>query len=136
MPLLSIPGLEPPVIQAPMAGVPDSALALAVCEAGGLGSLPAAMLAPDDLARQLALLAAGRARPWNVNFFAHTPPPPDPAREAAWGRALRRITANPASPPTPAASRSTHRQRDCSNASSRPSSVSISACQPATCWPR
>jgi nitronate monooxygenase len=81
---LSIPGLELPVIQAPMAGVQDSALALAVCEAGGLGSLPAAMLAPDELARQLGLLAAGTARPWNVNFFAYTPPPPDPAREAAW----------------------------------------------------
>jgi nitronate monooxygenase len=81
---LSIPGLDLPIIQAPMAGVQDSALALAVCEGGGLGSLPAAMLAPDDLARQLALLATGTARPWNVNFFAHTPPPPDPAREAAW----------------------------------------------------
>ena len=84
MPPLSIPGLELPVIQAPMAGVQDSVLALAVSEAGGLGSLPAAMLAPDELARQLSLLAAGTARPWNVNFFAHTPPPPDPAREAAW----------------------------------------------------
>ena len=81
---LSIPGLDLPLIQAPLAGVQDSALVLAVCEAGGLGSLPAAMLAPDDLARQLALLATGTARPWNVNFFAHTPPPPDPAREAAW----------------------------------------------------
>ena len=37
-------GLELPVIQAPLAGVQDSRLALAVCAAGGLGSLPAAML--------------------------------------------------------------------------------------------
>ena len=85
---LSIPGLELPVIQAPMAGVQDSALALAVCHAGGLGSLPAAMLAPDELVRQFGLLAAGTERPWNVNFFAHTPPLPDPAREAAWRELL------------------------------------------------
>lgn len=76
--------LQLPIIQAPMAGVQDSALALAVCAAGGLGSLPAAMLSADDLERQLGLLAAGTERPWNVNFFAHTPPTPDPAREAAW----------------------------------------------------
>ena len=99
---LSIPGLDLPIIQAPMAGVQDSALVLAVCEAGWLGSLPAAMLAPDDLARQLALLATGTARPWNVNFFAHTPPPPDPAREAAWRARLapyyRKFGIDPARP--------------------------------------
>lgn len=77
---LAIPGLELPVIQAPMAGVQDSALALAVCRAGGLGALPAAMLTADELARQLGLLAAGTTRPWNVNFFAHTPQGPDPTR--------------------------------------------------------
>ncbi len=85
---LSIPGLGLPVIQAPMAGVQDSALALAVCHAGGLGSLPAAMLTADELAHQLGLLAAGTERPWNVNFFAHTPPVPDPARAAAWRERL------------------------------------------------
>lgn len=81
-------GLELPIIQAPMAGVQDSALALAVCRAGGLGSLPAAMLAPEELERQLGILAAGTDRPWNVNFFAHTPPAPDPAREQAWRQQL------------------------------------------------
>ena len=37
-------GVEHPAIQAPMAGVQGSALAIAVCQAGGLGSLPCAML--------------------------------------------------------------------------------------------
>jgi len=37
---------------------------------------------------QLALLAAGTGRPCNVSFFAHTPPLPDPAREAAWRQRL------------------------------------------------
>lgn len=96
--------LELPIIQAPMAGVQDSALALAVCRAGGLGSLPAAMLSPDELERQLGILAAGTDRPWNVNFFAHTPPVPDPAREQAWRQQLtpyyREFGIGPASIPT------------------------------------
>ncbi len=81
-------GLQLPVIQAPLAGVQDSRLALAVCAAGGLGSLPAAMLSLDQLRSELATLKAGTDRPWNVNFFAHTPPVLDPAREAAWRQAL------------------------------------------------
>ncbi len=40
MTLQQLLGIEPPIIQAPMAGVQDSALALAVTDAGGLGSLP------------------------------------------------------------------------------------------------
>jgi nitronate monooxygenase len=77
-----------PIIQAPMAGAQGSALALAVSEAGGLGSLPAAMLSPEALERELLALRDGTRRPWNVNFFCHRPPPPDEAREAAWRRAL------------------------------------------------
>ncbi|HKV06637.1 MAG TPA: nitronate monooxygenase, partial [Thermoanaerobaculia bacterium] len=39
--------IDLPIIQAPMAGVQGSALAVAVSNAGGLGSLPCAMLSPD-----------------------------------------------------------------------------------------
>ena len=39
--------VELPVIQAPMAGVQDEDLALAVSTAGGLGSMPCALLEPD-----------------------------------------------------------------------------------------
>jgi nitronate monooxygenase len=39
-------GVELPIIQAPMAGVQGSALAIAVSNAGGLGSLPCALLSP------------------------------------------------------------------------------------------
>lgn len=77
--------LPTPIIQAPMAGVQDARLALAVMDGGGLGSLPAAMLAPEALAAQMQALADGaRGRPWAVNFFCHTPPVHEPAREAAW----------------------------------------------------
>lgn len=76
------------LIQAPMAGVQDARLALAVSQAGALGSLPAAMLGLDALERELrALQAAGQ--PYNVNFFAHTPPAPDPARLARWQGTLK-----------------------------------------------
>ena len=81
-------GIELPVIQAPMAGVQGSALAIAVSNAGGLGSLPCAMLSPHALAAEMAAIAARTDRPVNVNFFCHRPPVPDAAREAAWRAAL------------------------------------------------
>ena len=80
-------GIELPIVQAPMAGVQDSALALAVGAGGGLGSLPCALLGGAALREQLAALGAG-GRPFNVNFFCHAPPAPDDAREAAWREAL------------------------------------------------
>lgn len=88
MTLQSLLGIELPLIQAPMAGVQGSALALAVSNAGGLGSLPCAMLSPDALRDELAALRAGTTAPYAVNFFCHTPPEPDPVRETAWREAL------------------------------------------------
>ncbi len=79
---------ELPLIQAPMAGVQGHALAVAVCNAGGLGSLPAALLAPDTLREELTALKAQTARPFNVNFFCHDAPVPDAAHDAAWRSAL------------------------------------------------
>jgi len=84
----SLLGIELPIIQAPMAGVQGSALALAVSNAGGLGSLPCAMLGPDKLREELSALRAGTDRPFNVNFFCHAPATPSPERETAWRAAL------------------------------------------------
>ena len=81
-------GIELPIIQAPMAGVQGSALAIAVSNAGGLGSLPCAMLGPDALRAELAAIKAQTTKPYNVNFFCHPTPTPDPAREAAWRATL------------------------------------------------
>lgn len=64
-------GMDYPIIQAPMAGVQDSALAIAVSEAGGLGSLPCAMLNVDDIAHQVFLIKASTNKPYNLNFFCH-----------------------------------------------------------------
>jgi nitronate monooxygenase len=82
-------GVELPIIQAPMAGVQNSALAIAVSNAGGLGSLPCAMLSPDALHDELTATTAATNRPFNVNFFCHAPPAPDAEREAAWRDLLR-----------------------------------------------
>ena len=88
MSLQQLLGIELPIIQAPMAGVQGSALAVAVSEAGGLGSLPCAMLGAEAMRQELAAIRAQTAKPFNVNFFCHTPPAPDPAREAAWREVL------------------------------------------------
>ena len=52
----SLFNIDLPLIQAPMAGVQNVELAASVCEAGGLGSLPCAMLSPAQLVEQLDLL--------------------------------------------------------------------------------
>lgn len=80
-------GIERPIIQAPMAGVQGSALTIAVSSAGGLGSLPCAMLGVDALRTELETIRKHTDKPFNVNFFCHTQPPADSAREAVW-RAL------------------------------------------------
>jgi nitronate monooxygenase len=81
-------GIELPLIQAPMAGVQGSALAVAVSNAGALGSLPCAMLSLDAMRSELATIRAQTAKPFNVNFFCHAPPAPSVEREAAWRAAL------------------------------------------------
>jgi len=86
--LTDLLGIELPIIQAPMAGVQGSALAIAVSNAGGLGSLPCALLGPDDIRREVAAIRAQTSRPFNVNFFCHQQPTADAARERAWVAAL------------------------------------------------
>lgn len=88
MNLQQLIGIELPIIQSPMAGVQGSALAVAVSNAGGLGSLPCAMFGHDALREELAAIARATAQPFNVNFFCHEPPAPSPEREARWRAAL------------------------------------------------
>ena len=81
-------GMRYPVIQAPMAGVQDSALAMAATSAGALGSLPAAMLSGADLRQELSRLAASGPGPYNINFFCHRQQEPEPAAEQRWRQVL------------------------------------------------
>ena len=79
--LLDLLGLDLPIIQAPMAGANDAAMAIAVSTAGGLGSLPCAMLNCGEIERGVARIRAATDRPFNLNFFCHVMAPADPARE-------------------------------------------------------
>ncbi len=86
--ILDLLGIELPIIQAPMAGASTPEMAIAVSEAGGLGSLPCAQY---DLAQARAAIAQVRAktsRPYNFNVFCHKTPAPDPARGQAWRKRL------------------------------------------------
>lgn len=80
--------IDLPIVQAPMAGSQGSALAIAVCNAGGLGSLPCAMLSPEGIRNELQAITAATSRPYNVNFFVHQQPVPDAAREKQWRELL------------------------------------------------
>ena len=84
MSLQKLFGLELPIIQAPMAGWQDSKLTIAVSNAGALGSLPCALLSVDTMKEELTAIRAATAKPYNVNFFCHTPPTVNVKREQAW----------------------------------------------------
>ena len=81
-------GMRYPIIQAPMAGVQNTELAMAVTGAGALGSLPAAMLSTAELRKALELLATSGPGPFNINFFCHRQSEPDPVEEQRWREAL------------------------------------------------
>ena len=91
--LCDLLGIDLPIVQAPMAGVQGSALAIAVSNAGGLGSLPCAMLTPDAIRNELRAIRAATSRPYNVNYFCHTQPPADPVRDTVWRASLSRYYA-------------------------------------------
>lgn len=81
-------GIQLPLIQAPMAGAQASAMTIAVSNAGGLGSLPCAMLDAAGLRKELQAIKAQTDKPFNVNFFCHSEPAADAGRESAWRSAL------------------------------------------------
>lgn len=87
--LLDLLGIQVPIIQAPMAGVSSPAMAAAVANSGGLGSLGVgAMTAAHarEAVRQVRDLSDG---PLNVNLFVHAPAKADERKQAAWLQRLR-----------------------------------------------
>ena len=78
-----------PIIQAPMAGVQDSELALAVSSVGGLGSLPCGMLDHEILHAELSKIKEQTTKPININFFCHEQPKFDAAKDAKWKEILQ-----------------------------------------------
>jgi len=94
--------IEHPIVLGPMAGAIDHQLAVEVAEAGGLGSIPCAMLDLEQIRAQVTQYRARTRRPLNLNFFCHTPPELNNAREAAWRERLapyyRELGIDPAAP--------------------------------------
>lgn len=87
--ILDLFDIEHPILLGPMAGAIDYVIAGEVAEAGGLGAIPCAMLTPETAREQISKYRERTNRPLNVNFFCHTPPVPDNAREASWRDRLR-----------------------------------------------
>lgn len=88
-PLLQRLGIQHPVIQAPMTGSDTPALAAAVSQAGGLGSLGCGARSPDAMREAAAAVRAATDRPFAINLFVLETPAPDFAQVQA---ALERLT--------------------------------------------
>ncbi len=87
--LLDLFKIEFPIVLAPMAGAMDWELTAAVAEAGGLGSLPCAMLSTAVLREQFGKIRGHTKKPVALGFFCHKPPVPNNARENAWREKLK-----------------------------------------------
>lgn len=86
--ILDLFAVTVPIVQAPMAGSSGVDLAIAVTKAGGLGSLPCALVTPERVRADVAMFRKRTAGPLNLNFFCHVAAEPDPARDVAWKRRL------------------------------------------------
>ena len=86
--ILDLLGIQSPIIQGPMAGATNSSMVIAVCNAGGLGSMPAAMLSIEQLREELNTIREHTDKPFNVNFFCHQPPAADDQRAREWKNLL------------------------------------------------
>jgi len=82
--ILNLLQVETPIIQAPMAGADSVSLALAVCKAGGLGSLACALKNPDELRAAVRQLCEETSQPFNLNFFCHAMTAPGQAAIERW----------------------------------------------------
>jgi nitronate monooxygenase len=82
--LLRLLGIEKPIIQAPMAGVSTPALAAAVSNAGGLGSLGVGAMNAQGARKIIQQTRELTAKPFNINVFCHAPATKNEAAEQQW----------------------------------------------------
>jgi nitronate monooxygenase len=87
--LLERLGLELPIIQAPMAGVSSPAMAAAVANSGGLGSLGVGAMDAEQARTAIRQFREMSSGPLNVNVFVHRAARADAPRESAWLERLR-----------------------------------------------
>ncbi|MEJ2258013.1 MAG: nitronate monooxygenase [Woeseiaceae bacterium] len=88
--LIDLLKVDLPIIQSPMAGASGADMAVAVCNAGGLGSLPCAMLPPSEVRAEVATIRSHTSKPLNTNFFCHIASAPDSRRDRIWRERLAR----------------------------------------------
>jgi nitronate monooxygenase len=75
---------EFPIVLAPMAGVMDADLVIAVAQGGALGSLPCAMLSVEKAREQVNIVRQRVSAPINMNFFCHRAVEASSEQEARW----------------------------------------------------
>lgn len=93
------PRLRHPIVQAPLAGGPSTpALAVTVCQAGGLGFLAAGYRSAEDLRDDIARVREGTSAAFGVNLFALADTPVDEAAVARYAARLRAEGADPGEP--------------------------------------
>lgn len=88
-PLINLLNLNIPIIQAPMAGVQGSQLAIAVSNTGAMGSLPCAMLTLEQLHQELITIEHESNNPINLNFFCHKKTQLDDSEQVIWFQKLQ-----------------------------------------------
>lgn len=87
--IIKLLGIDIPLIQAPMAGIQDSSLAISVSKTGALGSLPCAMLDLETLHTELKKIKENTDKPVNLNFFSHVLPEKNEKQEEKWIEILK-----------------------------------------------
>lgn len=86
--ILDLFKIENPIIQAPMAGSALSALAIAVSNAGGLGSIACPLLSSEQIRKEIANFRAHAKGPLNLNFFCHQVLPSSTQIDSEWMQKL------------------------------------------------
>lgn len=87
MDLTDLLEIDHPILQAPMGGESTAQMAIAVCNAGGLGGLGCSFMSNDDIVRAVHEIRANTNRSFNLNFFAH----PEPKEDAAVNEQTRAL---------------------------------------------
>jgi len=82
--LIDLLNIQIPIIQAPMAGANGSAMVIEICKAGGLGSLPCAMLNIEKMYSEMGVVRQQTKEPVNVNFFVHERPKVNLETDKRW----------------------------------------------------
>ena len=89
--LLELPGIDTPILQAPMAGSADSSMAIAVGKAGAIGALPCALFSPQQIESQFKRIRESSNSAINVNFFCHKAKDTSSQEQNHWRSQLQRF---------------------------------------------